>query len=112
MGELVKVACASCGAPISIPPDVRFITCSHCGSSLALEMSGGAAWTKVREHLQAIEATTAKTAEASEKIAAELQRQRDEKEQEAHAERLRCLAGCVIPLLVVLGCWIVYHLHR
>ena len=34
--ELQPVACANCGAPLSVPGEVRFVTCNHCNSTLEI----------------------------------------------------------------------------
>ena len=36
-----EVACASCGAVLSVPDDVRRLTCAHCGSALVVERGHG-----------------------------------------------------------------------
>jgi len=43
----LSVTCIRCGAPLSIPGEVRFVTCTHCRSTLVVQWSEGAAHTKV-----------------------------------------------------------------
>ena len=55
---LIKVNCAACGAPISIPPetDLEFITCSSCGTALQVEHGEGYISLKIAEKIaQSIE---------------------------------------------------------
>jgi transcription elongation factor Elf1 len=57
---MIKVNCAACGAPISIPPasDLEFITCSSCGTSLQVEHGEGYISLKIAEKIaQSIEAS-------------------------------------------------------
>ena len=49
--RLVTLTCAGCSAPVTVPADVRQFTCSHCGSSLRVEHSGGAVFTRELERL-------------------------------------------------------------
>ena len=44
--------CNNCGAPLSVPDGVRFLTCSFCQSQLEVVQEGNAAFTKVLEQLQ------------------------------------------------------------
>ena len=37
MEELQAVACANCGAPLTVPGEVRFVTCNHCHSTLKIK---------------------------------------------------------------------------
>ena len=39
--NIVKVSCASCGAPITIPPDIDNLNCSYCGAALAVQRGEG-----------------------------------------------------------------------
>jgi hypothetical protein len=43
----VSLCCSKCGAPLSIPQSVNFVTCSYCGASLAVKSSGGVVYTEV-----------------------------------------------------------------
>ena len=37
MDELQAVACANCGAPLTVPGEVRFVTCNRCHSTLKIK---------------------------------------------------------------------------
>ena len=39
--KLIKLNCAACGAPISIPDNLDHLTCSNCGTHLVLERGEG-----------------------------------------------------------------------
>lgn len=56
--NVVTVQCNECGAPLEVPASTRFLTCAHCGSSLRLQRSGGAAFTEVLESLERVGAQT------------------------------------------------------
>lgn len=62
--NIVKLNCAACGAPISIPEDVQQITCTSCGSSLLVDRGQGYVALKVAEKLaKAIENSGTQTQE-------------------------------------------------
>ncbi len=54
--KTVPIACANCGANLTVPPTVRFVTCSHCDSSLQIQESGGAFYSELKEDVRAIKA--------------------------------------------------------
>src|SRR4051794_1900041 len=45
--ELINLSCNKCGAPLEAPPSANFLTCSYCGSRLAVHSSGSAYYTEV-----------------------------------------------------------------
>ena len=49
--KVQKMACASCGAPLSIPNDVEYLYCAYCGASLVVERGEGYAIMKVAEEV-------------------------------------------------------------
>ena len=49
--QLLSLTCNHCGAPLEVPGEARFVTCTHCSSRLAVQRSGGAAYTEVLEVL-------------------------------------------------------------
>lgn len=49
--ELIALSCGHCGAPLSIPGDARFVTCTHCNSRLEVQNTGSAAYTRVLEQV-------------------------------------------------------------
>lgn len=49
--RLISLACYRCGAPLEIPDDLRFVTCSHCGTSLTVEREGDAFFTRELKEL-------------------------------------------------------------
>lgn len=49
--RLLPVTCNQCGAPLSVPEDVRFVTCAHCDTSLSVEHEGDAYFTRALEEL-------------------------------------------------------------
>jgi hypothetical protein len=49
--DTISVSCNKCGAPLEVPDKTRFLTCSHCGSRLEVQRSGGAYFTSVLEEI-------------------------------------------------------------
>lgn len=49
--EVISVRCNHCGAPLTVSPGTRFVTCSYCGSQLAIHQSGGAFYTEVLQDI-------------------------------------------------------------
>lgn len=49
--KLIPLVCNHCGAPLQVPADVRFVTCSHCNTSLAVEHEGDVHFTRQLEQL-------------------------------------------------------------
>lgn len=58
--ELLSLNCQHCSAPLKVPADAKFVTCTHCGSQLAVRRGGSVAWT---ETLDAIDERTERMAE-------------------------------------------------
>jgi len=58
--ELLALTCQHCSAPLQVPPSAKFVTCTHCGSQLAIRHTGSVAYT---ETLEAIDARTERMAE-------------------------------------------------
>ncbi len=50
--KLIPLNCRQCGAPLSVPEDVRHVTCLHCGTQLAVVREGAAAYTEILEQLE------------------------------------------------------------
>lgn len=44
--ELESVACNNCGAPLTVPEGVNFVTCSHCNSQLAVKRNESILYTE------------------------------------------------------------------
>lgn len=60
--KIVKLNCAACGAPISIPEDLDVLFCNSCGSKLAVDRGDGYTTLKLVEKLtQAIQDSGDKT---------------------------------------------------
>ncbi len=51
--ELEGITCGNCGAPLQVPPGVRFITCNHCHTSLAVHRSETATYTEKLDEIDA-----------------------------------------------------------
>jgi hypothetical protein len=49
--NVISVCCNKCGAPLEVPDKTKFLTCSHCGSKLEVQNSGGAYFTSVLEQI-------------------------------------------------------------
>jgi TM2 domain-containing membrane protein YozV len=49
--NVVKVSCASCGAPIAIPPDIDNLNCAYCGAALAVQRGEGYVTLKLAEQV-------------------------------------------------------------
>ena len=49
--EMLSLTCNNCGAPINVPEDANFVTCSHCGSRLEIKHTDTASYTKVLERI-------------------------------------------------------------
>lgn len=43
----ISVRCHHCGAPLAVSEAARFITCSYCGTELAIKREGGAVYTEL-----------------------------------------------------------------
>lgn len=57
--ELEAIACNNCGAPLQIPDGVNFVTCSHCGSQLAVKRNESVVYTERLEKLEGQTSTMA-----------------------------------------------------
>ncbi|PQO45583.1 hypothetical protein [Blastopirellula marina] len=44
--KLIALNCQQCGAPLSVPEEVKHVTCMHCGTQLGVVHEGGAAYTE------------------------------------------------------------------
>jgi predicted RNA-binding Zn-ribbon protein involved in translation (DUF1610 family) len=51
--QVQKVACAGCGATISIPDDIDRLNCSFCGSGLVIKRGEGYIASKLAEQVKA-----------------------------------------------------------
>jgi transcription elongation factor Elf1 len=49
--QVASVSCNHCGAPLHLPADTRFATCSYCGARLEVLHQGGAAYTRVLDDI-------------------------------------------------------------
>lgn len=58
--DLLSLNCQHCSAPLQVPENAKFVTCSHCGSQLAIRRTGSVAYT---ETLDAIDQRTERMAE-------------------------------------------------
>lgn len=58
--ELLSLNCQHCSAPLQVPAEAKFVTCTHCGSQLAIRQTGSVAYT---ETLDAIDERTERMAE-------------------------------------------------
>ncbi|MCA8994131.1 MAG: hypothetical protein KDA88_19280 [Planctomycetaceae bacterium] len=47
--DLVKMTCGSCGGPLEVQEDVKFVTCGFCGSQLEVHVNETARWSEVRK---------------------------------------------------------------
>ena len=45
--ELLALTCQHCSAPLSVPEGAKFVTCTHCGTQLAVRRTGGVAYTEM-----------------------------------------------------------------
>lgn len=50
--KLIPLNCRQCGAPLSVPEEVRHVTCLHCGTQLAVVREGAAAYTEILQQLE------------------------------------------------------------
>lgn len=67
--RLIPLLCNSCGAPLSVPDDVKFLTCSHCQTSLAIEFKGDAYFTRQLDELaERTDAIDAKLSDVANKL--------------------------------------------
>ncbi|QDT13989.1 hypothetical protein [Alienimonas californiensis] len=48
-----SLLCDRCGAPLTVGPRARFVTCTHCGARLSVHRSDSAAWTETLEEVAA-----------------------------------------------------------
>lgn len=51
MPEATALSCGKCGAPLTVPGEVRYLACTFCGARLEVRREGGAAFTAVLERL-------------------------------------------------------------
>ena len=58
--KLLALICQHCSAPLQVPENAQYVTCTHCGSQLAVKNAHGAAYT---EMLEAIDQRTEEMAE-------------------------------------------------
>ncbi len=58
--KLIGLTCQHCSAPLQVPADAKFVTCSHCGTQLAIRKTESVAYT---ETLDAIDARTERMAD-------------------------------------------------
>ncbi len=91
--SLIPVACHSCGAPLEVPDEARFVTCRHCGIQLEVKHNDSAAWT---EQIEAIEERTEAINERTEQLAdqvahLQLQNAREDIDRQWDRERERFL---------------------
>jgi LSD1 subclass zinc finger protein len=49
--KLLALNCNRCGAPLEVPEKAKFVTCTFCQTQLAVQRSGGAAYTEALEKL-------------------------------------------------------------
>ena len=40
-GKLLNLSCNHCGAPLQVPEETKYLTCTYCSSRLQVEHSGG-----------------------------------------------------------------------
>jgi LSD1 subclass zinc finger protein len=58
--ELLALTCQHCSAPLQVPAGAKFVTCSHCGTQLAIRKTDSVAYT---ETLDEIDSRTERMAE-------------------------------------------------
>lgn len=49
--ELQTITCASCNAPIRVPPDIDTLNCSYCGASLVVQRGEGYVVARIAEEM-------------------------------------------------------------
>jgi LSD1 subclass zinc finger protein len=49
--HLEPILCSQCGAPLTVPPGVNYVTCNQCQASLAVRRESSATYTEVVEKL-------------------------------------------------------------
>jgi hypothetical protein len=49
--QIASISCNHCGAPLQLPEETRFATCSYCGARLEVLHQGGAAYTRVLDDI-------------------------------------------------------------
>ena len=75
--KLISLTCSHCGAPLEVPEEARFVTCTYCSSRLGVHRSGGAVYTEV---LDVLERRTEKLAEDVETLKLQNQLERLDRE--------------------------------
>ncbi len=50
--KLESITCNSCGAPLDVPEDANYVTCTHCNSRLAVHRTQSARFTEVIDDLR------------------------------------------------------------
>lgn len=51
--QVQRVACVSCGAALSVPPDIDQLTCAYCGTALVIRRGDGYIASKLAEEVRA-----------------------------------------------------------
>lgn len=49
--DLISLSRNNCGAPREVPESAKYLTCSHCGSRLAVQRTGTAYYTNLMEQI-------------------------------------------------------------
>lgn len=114
--QLLSLTCNHCGAPLEVSENAKFVTCTHCASRLAVQRSGGAAYTEV---LEALEQRTEQIADDVESL--KLQSELDRLDREWMLERDRYMVqdkhgrrrfpsktGSIIVMVLVIGFTLVW----
>jgi len=50
--DTITINCDHCGAPITVGPKTRYVTCAHCGSQLVIRRGEGSIYTAQLEQLE------------------------------------------------------------
>ena len=109
--QLLSLTCNHCGAPLEVPEGAKFVTCTHCSSRLAVQRSGGAAYTRVLESLEqrteqiADDVETLKLQSELDRLDREWMLERDQyMVQDKHGRRhFPSKAGSILFMFVVIG---------
>ena len=56
--QLETLSCNNCGAPIDVPLAANYVSCTHCGSRLAIKRTETAHYTEVLERLEELDVRT------------------------------------------------------
>lgn len=81
--DTITINCDHCGAPITVGPKTRYVTCAHCGSQLVIHRGEGSIYT---EQLEQIEQRTAAIQDKLDRLSLQAELERIDRDWELERE--------------------------